>query len=115
MTYLLGQAGPAVVYLAANSSSYSRPLHQSLAFQSIDTALLHDTQLRRLSPRNRNQGVQHLPDSHTSMGHLEAAMIIDTNQGLRAVSAKPLVNLAEARGFEPRMGVNPNRISSAAP
>src|SRR5579875_2918680 len=25
------------------------------------------------------------------MGHLEAAMIIDVNQGLRAVSAKPLV------------------------
>jgi hypothetical protein len=50
-----------------------------------------------------------------SMGHLETAMIIDTNQGLRAVSAKPLVRVAEARGFEPRMGVNPNRISSAAP
>jgi hypothetical protein len=25
------------------------------------------------------------------MGHLEAAMITDLNQGLRAVSAKPLV------------------------
>jgi hypothetical protein len=50
-----------------------------------------------------------------SMGHLEAAMITDLNQGLRAVDAKPLVKVAEARGFEPRMGVNPNRISSAAP
>ena len=51
------------------------------------------------------------------MGHLEAAMITDMNQGLRAVSAKPLVRVAEARGFEPRMGANPNRISSpfAAP
>jgi hypothetical protein len=47
-----------------------------------------------------------------SMGHLEAAMITDMNQGLRAVSAKPLVRVAEARGFEPRMGANPNRISS---
>ena len=36
-------------------------------------------------------------------------------EGLRAVGAKPLVKVAEARGFEPRMGVNPNRISSAAP
>jgi hypothetical protein len=53
---------------------------------------------------------------HTSMGHLmghlEAVMITDINQGLRAVSAKPLVRAAEARGFEPRMGANPNRISS---
>jgi hypothetical protein len=39
-------------------------------------------------------------------------MITDMNQGLRAVSAKPLVTVAEARGFEPRMGANPNRISS---
>jgi hypothetical protein len=39
-------------------------------------------------------------------------MITDMNQGLRAVSAKPLVRVAEARGFEPRMGANPNRISS---
>jgi hypothetical protein len=29
-------------------------------------------------------------------------------------SGKPKVR-AEARGFEPRMGANPNRISSAAP
>jgi len=46
------------------------------------------------------------------MGHLKAFMITDVNQGLRAVSAKPLVRVAEARGFEPRMGANPNRISS---
>jgi len=39
-------------------------------------------------------------------------MITDMNQGPRAVSAKPLVIVAEARGFEPRMGANPNRISS---
>ena len=49
------------------------------------------------------------------MGHLEAVMITDTKQGPRAVCAKPLVRRAEARGFEPRMGANPNRISSAAP
>jgi hypothetical protein len=49
------------------------------------------------------------------MGHLEAAMITDVNQGLRATGAEPLVRMAEARGFEPRMGANPNRISSAAP
>ena len=49
------------------------------------------------------------------MGHLEAVMITDMKQGLRAVSAKPLVRLAEARGFEPRMGANPNRISRAFP
>src|SRR5271169_4717632 len=49
------------------------------------------------------------------MGHLKAAMITDMNQGLRAVSAKPLFRVAEARGFEPRMGANPNRISSPFP
>jgi hypothetical protein len=49
------------------------------------------------------------------MGHLEAAVITDMNQGLRATGAKSLVRMAEARGFEPRMGANPNRISSAAP
>jgi hypothetical protein len=45
------------------------------------------------------------------VGHLEAGMITDMKQGLRAVSAKPLLRVAEARGFEPRMGANPNRIS----
>ena len=49
------------------------------------------------------------------MGHLEAVMITDTNQGPRATGAQSLIRVAEARGFEPRMGVNPNRISSAAP
>jgi hypothetical protein len=41
-------------------------------------------------------------------------MIADTNQGARATARTPRSG-AEARGFEPRMGVNPNRISSAAP
>jgi ribosomal protein S18 acetylase RimI-like enzyme len=41
MTYLLEQAGPAVVYLAANTSSYGRPLYQSLGFHSIDTVTRH--------------------------------------------------------------------------
>ena len=45
-------------------------------------------------------------------GHLEAAMITDMRQGLCAVSAKPLVRVAEARDLIPRMGANPNRISS---
>jgi hypothetical protein len=39
-------------------------------------------------------------------------MTIDIKQGLRATGAKSLVTAAEARGFEPRMGANPNRISS---
>lgn len=37
INHLLDQAGPAVVYLAANSSSYGRPLYQSVGFHSIDT------------------------------------------------------------------------------
>jgi GNAT superfamily N-acetyltransferase len=41
MSYLLEQAGPAVVYLAANSKSYGRPLYQSLGFESIDTVTRH--------------------------------------------------------------------------
>ena len=49
------------------------------------------------------------------MGHLEAAVITDMNQGLCATGAESLISGAEARGFEPRMGANPNRISSAAP
>src|ERR1700728_543407 len=40
-SHLLDQAGPAVVYLGANSRSYSRPLFQSMAFQSIDTVTRH--------------------------------------------------------------------------
>jgi len=39
-------------------------------------------------------------------------MITDMRQGLCAVSAKPLVRVAEARDLIPRMGANPNRISS---
>jgi hypothetical protein len=38
-------------------------------------------------------------------------MITDTNQGARAAAQTPRSG-AEARGFEPRKGVNPNRISS---
>jgi GNAT superfamily N-acetyltransferase len=41
MMHLLEQAGPAVVYLAANSRSYGRPLYQSMGFQSIDTVNRH--------------------------------------------------------------------------
>jgi GNAT superfamily N-acetyltransferase len=47
-SYLLEQAGPAVVYLAANTSSYGRPLFQSLGFQSIDTVTRH---AGRFAPR----------------------------------------------------------------
>jgi hypothetical protein len=47
-------------------------------------------------------------------GHLEAAMIIDTRPGTSPVR-RSAWSVAEARGFEPRMGANPNRISSAAP
>jgi len=48
MAHLLEQAGPAVVYLAANSSSYGRPLYQSLGFRSIDTVTRH---AGRFAPR----------------------------------------------------------------
>jgi GNAT superfamily N-acetyltransferase len=48
MTYLLEQAGPAVVYLAANSRSYGRPLFQSLGFRAIDTVTRH---AGRFAPR----------------------------------------------------------------
>ena len=40
-SYLLEQAGLAVVYLAANSSSHARPLFQSMGFHSIDSVTLH--------------------------------------------------------------------------
>jgi hypothetical protein len=45
------------------------------------------------------------------MGHLEAAVITDMNRGSAPQAQSPCSG-AEARGFEPRMGVNPNRISS---
>jgi ribosomal protein S18 acetylase RimI-like enzyme len=48
MTYLLDQAGPAVVYLAANSRSYGHALYQALGFQSIDTVTRH---AGRFAPR----------------------------------------------------------------
>jgi hypothetical protein len=44
----------------------------------------------------------------------EAGMITDMSQGACAVAQTPWSG-AEARGFEPRKGANPNRISSAAP
>jgi hypothetical protein len=49
-----------------------------------------------------------------SMGHQRPKMITDASQGLRALARSPW-SVAEARGFEPRKGANPNRISSAAP
>jgi hypothetical protein len=49
------------------------------------------------------------------MGHLEPVMIAKTPLGVRAICANAQLDGAEARGFEPRMGANPNRISSAAP
>ena len=39
--YLLERPGPAVVYLAANSRIYARPLFQSMGFHSIDTVTRH--------------------------------------------------------------------------
>lgn len=41
MSHLLDQAGPAVVYLGANSRSYGRSLYQSMGFHSIDTVTRH--------------------------------------------------------------------------
>jgi GNAT superfamily N-acetyltransferase len=41
MTHLLGQAGPAVVYLAANTKSYGYSLFQGVGFRSIDTVNRH--------------------------------------------------------------------------
>jgi hypothetical protein len=48
------------------------------------------------------------------LDHPEAAMTANAKQGPRTDVHRPC-SRAEARGFEPRMGVNPNRISSAAP
>ena len=39
-------------------------------------------------------------------------MIAETNLGARRTGADSQVKRAEARGFEPRKGANPNRISS---
>jgi hypothetical protein len=50
-----------------------------------------------------------------SMCHQEPEMPTSIRKGVRAIAANAQVNRAEARGFEPRMGANPNRISSAAP
>jgi Phage integrase family len=43
-----------------------------------------------------------------------AVMIFDTRRGTLPLRHSAC-SWAEARGFEPRMGANPNRISSAAP
>jgi hypothetical protein len=65
--------------------------------------------------REPDQYVQNLPGSHTSMGHLmghlEALMISEMSGGTSPVR-QSACSRAEARGFEPRMGANPNRISS---
>jgi hypothetical protein len=49
-----------------------------------------------------------------TMCHLEAGMITETHLEACGIAQTPRSG-AEARGFEPRKGVNPNRISSAAP
>ena len=45
----------------------------------------------------------------------QGAVAGQANLGARTIGANSQVTAAEARGFEPRMGANPNRISSAAP
>jgi hypothetical protein len=42
-------------------------------------------------------------------------MIFTNSAGAGAASTGSQVKVAEARGFEPRKGVNPNRISSMVP
>ena len=48
------------------------------------------------------------------MAQQEAKMITERKPGALP-SQQSAWSMAEARGFEPRMGANPNRISSAAP
>ena len=48
------------------------------------------------------------------MAQQEAKMITDRMTGALPSQQNAWPD-AEARGFEPRMGANPNRISSAAP
>jgi hypothetical protein len=50
----------------------------------------------------------------SAMSHTERKMINEMNPATSPVRQSSW-SVAEARGFEPRMGVNPNRISSAAP
>ncbi len=45
----------------------------------------------------------------------QEAKMINENMADALRSGQGAWSVAEARGFEPRMGVNPNRISSAAP
>ena len=49
-----------------------------------------------------------------TVGQQEAKTGADANQGA-CTSIQTPCSEAEARGFEPRKGANPNRISSAAP
>jgi hypothetical protein len=92
---------------ATTRSSGQRDLHHAKQPQPGEE--------RAETGRRRSKHHQWATSMGHQMGHLEAVMITDINQGLRAVSAKPLVRAAEARGFEPRMGANPNRISSPFP
>jgi hypothetical protein len=55
-----------------------------------------------------------LPPSVPTLGQTAAKMITDTRAGTLP-GWQSACSAAEARGFEPRMGANPNRISSAAP
>ncbi len=50
-----------------------------------------------------------------SMGHQEPETIFRVTRSVGAQGRKLPGQAAEARGFEPRKGANPNRISSAAP
>jgi hypothetical protein len=54
------------------------------------------------------------PPVGPSLAHQEAKMITENKTGTQPQQLGAW-SCAEARGFEPRMGANPNRISSAAP
>jgi GNAT superfamily N-acetyltransferase len=92
--HLIEQAGPAVVYLAANSSSYGRALYQGVGFHGIDTVTRHTG---RFAPRSHGA----LPGSfrHASMSDREPMVALDRT----AFGADRRHVLTELFGFAERV------------
>jgi GNAT superfamily N-acetyltransferase len=94
MTFLLGQAGPAVVYLAANTRSYGHSLFQGLGFRSIDTVARH---AGRFAPRP--WACLHSSVRPASMSDREAIAALDR----KAFGADRTRVLTELFGFAERV------------
>jgi integrase len=105
-TMLLAAGQPIKVIseiLGHATSAFTADIYTEVAQELADAAAVA---IAAFVPRKRTSRASNVP--------AKAKMRADISQGACAMAQTPWSG-AEARGFEPRKGVNPNRISSAAP